>query len=95
MKNIIYYAYLKNINQSHLIQKRLFKMGYRWLDSDNTIMDYVDTYIFTKNKKIYVYISVSKEFKEEYIKQFKEEYIKQHKKYIVKEFKINDCFNLG
>lgn len=94
MKNIIYYAYLKNINQSHLIQKCLFKMGYRWSDSDNTIMDYVDTYIFTKNKKIYVYVSV----KNNYIaksKEFKEEYIKQHKEYIVKEFKINDCFNLG
>lgn len=94
MKNIIYYAYLKNINQSHLIQKRLFKMGYRWLDSDNTIMDYVDTYIFTKNKKIYVYISVENNYIAK-SKEFKEEYINKQKNYIAKEFKINDCFNLG
>lgn len=94
MKNIIYYAYLKNINQSHLIQKRLFKMGYRWLDSDNTIMDYVDTYIFTKNKKIYVYVSVENNYIAK-SKEFKEKYINKQKEYIVKKFKINDCFNLG
>ena len=94
MKNIIYYAYLKNINQSHLIQKRLFKMGYRWLDSDNTIMDYKDTFIFTKNKKIYNYISVENNDIAKR-KEFKEEYINKQKNYIAKEFKINDCFNLG
>lgn len=94
MKNIIYYAYLKNLNQSHLIQKRLFKMGYRWSDSDNTIMDYVDRFLFTKNKKIYVYISVENNYIAK-SKEFKEEYINKHKGYIVKEFKINDCFNLG
>ena len=94
MKNIIYYAYLKNISQSHLIQKRLFKMGYRWSNSDNTIMDYVDIYIFTKNKKIYKYISVENNYIAK-SKEFKEEYINKQKKYIAKEFKINDCLNLG
>jgi hypothetical protein len=94
MKNIIYYAYLKNLNQSHLIQKRLFKMGYRWLDSGNTIMDYVDSYIFTKNKKIYHYVSVENNYISKR-KEFKEEYINKQKEYIVKELKINGCFNLG
>ena len=51
MKNIIYYIYLKNINQSRSVQKRLFKMGYRWRSGENKKpFDYTNIYIVIDNE---------------------------------------------
>ena len=64
------------------------------MDSGVTIMDYIDSYIYTNNKKIYVFTT----FENNYIdtsKEFKNFINCKHTKAVIKELKIYNYFKLG
>lgn len=47
-----FYIYLKNINQSRSVQKRLFKMGFTWKSGENKKpFDYTNIYIVIDNEE--------------------------------------------
>lgn len=47
-----FYIYLNNLNQSHSVQKRLFKMGFTWRSGENKKpFDYTNAYIIIDNEE--------------------------------------------